>query len=349
MGSVKDLEIVRMPTKKEMGSGIFRFSDRYSVFDFGEMPDKIPNKGKALCMIGAYFFERFEEEGIKTHYKGVLDEDGRLCRTDELESPTESMEISLVRVIRPDYIGGSYDYSKLTEEFGNFLIPLEFIYRNKLPPGSSVFKRLEKGEIKPEDLGLDHYPTPGEELDTPILEVSTKLEEKDRYISWDEARSFSGLLREEVEEIKTLLLRIDDKITEIVEKAGLVNEDGKIELALDPRRELMVVDVAGTPDECRLTKDDVPVSKEVVREFYRGTRWYEEVERAKELAHEKGIKDWRTLCKYTPPRLDEELKRIVSDMYTSTANEILGKKIFDAPRLDQVIKEYKCWIEDRKK
>jgi len=54
MGSVKDLEIVKKPTKDEMGVGRFHFSDRYSVFDWGEMPDHIPSKGAALCLMGAY-------------------------------------------------------------------------------------------------------------------------------------------------------------------------------------------------------------------------------------------------------------------------------------------------------
>ncbi len=40
------------------------------------------------------------------------------------------------------------------------MIPLEVIYRNFLPPGSSVFKRLKDGEIKPQDLGLDRIPVP---------------------------------------------------------------------------------------------------------------------------------------------------------------------------------------------
>ena len=48
MGSVKDLIIVKNPTQKNMGIGKFIFSDRYSVFDWGEMPDQIEEKGKEL-------------------------------------------------------------------------------------------------------------------------------------------------------------------------------------------------------------------------------------------------------------------------------------------------------------
>ncbi|GAG55731.1 unnamed protein product, partial [marine sediment metagenome] len=40
-GSVKDLEILSRPEDNKMGIGRFHFSDRYSVFDWGEMPDHL--------------------------------------------------------------------------------------------------------------------------------------------------------------------------------------------------------------------------------------------------------------------------------------------------------------------
>ena len=56
MGSVKDLIIIKKPYGNELGIGRFVFSNRYSVFDWGEMPDHIKNKGASLCLISAYFF-----------------------------------------------------------------------------------------------------------------------------------------------------------------------------------------------------------------------------------------------------------------------------------------------------
>src|SRR3989338_9657087 len=76
MGSVKDLAVLREPTINTMGSGIFNFSDRYSVFDWGEMPDHIPNKGAALCMMAAWNFEQLSKEGAQTHYLGIVVEQG---------------------------------------------------------------------------------------------------------------------------------------------------------------------------------------------------------------------------------------------------------------------------------
>ena len=36
---------------------VFEFSDRYSVFDWGEMPDQLHEKGKTLAIMGKSFFQ----------------------------------------------------------------------------------------------------------------------------------------------------------------------------------------------------------------------------------------------------------------------------------------------------
>jgi phosphoribosylaminoimidazole-succinocarboxamide synthase len=342
MGSVKDLEVVKKPTKNRMGIGRFHFSDRYSVFDWGEMPDHIDGKGAALCLMGAYCFERLEEKGVKTHYRGLVDEKGKVVRFDELEKPTNIMEFHLVNVYKPKaYVEDGklkYDYSVYTPKLKNFLIPLEIIYRNGLPEGSSVFKRLEQGLVTLEDLGLDHYPKPGERLAKPILDVSTKFEESDRYITWQEAQQLVKLADSELEEIKSVLLKVDDTITEIACRAGLVNEDGKIELAFNDKRRLMVADVVGTLDECRFTYQGLHVSKEIARIYYRRTEWAKEVEKAKQKAKERGIKEWKKLVKVQPPKLDPKLKTLISQMYMAAANEITGRKMFEVPKLAEIIR-----------
>ncbi|MCX8177644.1 MAG: phosphoribosylaminoimidazolesuccinocarboxamide synthase [Candidatus Bathyarchaeota archaeon] len=351
MGSVKDLELIKRPTSKDMGIGRFHFSDRYSVFDWGEMPDHIDGKGASLCLMGAYCFEKLEEKGIKTHYRGLVDAEGHVVRFDELNQPTNIMEINLVNVYRPKaYVENGklkYDYSIYTPSLRNYLIPLEIIYRNGLPEGSSIFKRLEQGLITLKDLGLDHMPKPGERLSKPIFDVSTKLEESDRYVTWEEAKIIAGLSDDEVKEVKKLLLEVDNTITEIASKAGLINEDGKIELAFDPERRLMIVDVVGTLDECRFTYEGLHVSKEVARQFYRKTGWYKAVEEAKREAAAKGVEDWKSLCRETPPKLDTRLKQIIIEMYMAAANAITNRKLFDAPSLAETIKKYRDYVAEK--
>src|SRR3972149_3392527 len=345
LGSVKDLEVIQKPTQDAMGVGRFHFSDRYSVFDWGEMPDQIEGKGAALCLMGAYCFERLEEKGVKTHYKGLVNSDGEVVKFKELRQPSDTMEVSLVNVYKPktqEKAGKlAYDYGVYTPKLRNCLIPLEIIYRNGLPEGSSVFKRLEQGKTTLKDLGLDHNPEPGERFKKPLFDVSTKLEQTDRYITWEEAKKIAGLTNIELMAVKTVLAKVNDTISEMACHARLENEDGKIELAFYDERKLMVVDVVGTLDECRFTYEGFHVSKEIARQFYKKTRWYHDVEEAKKTAEATGAKDWRALCKSKPPKLDAQLKTFISQMYVAAANELTRRKLFEVPALAKIIKDYK--------
>jgi phosphoribosylaminoimidazole-succinocarboxamide synthase len=72
MGSVKNLSVIEEPTESKSGVGLFEFSDRYSVFDWGEMPDHIPHKGSSLAIITSHFFEILRKRAIPNHYLGVV-------------------------------------------------------------------------------------------------------------------------------------------------------------------------------------------------------------------------------------------------------------------------------------
>jgi len=323
MGSVKDLVIFEKPRGTREGRAQFLFSDRYSVFDWGEMPDHIEGKGKSLAIISAYFFEKLERMGVRTHYLGLV-EDGKLKRLSELGGPTDRMEIKLLRVLAPEIKEDVYDYSAYRREHANFLIPLEVIYRNFLPENSSVFKRLKKVSL------------PGHILEHPLLDVSTKLEASDRYINWEEARKLVGLSKKEVEEIKRITLLIDELISGEVKKKGLINEDGKVEFGFDEVGNLMVVDALGTLDECRFTFRGIQMSKEILRMFYRDTVWYHEVEKARE----KDKIRWKKLVRISPPPLPERLKHLTSMLYRAFTNELTGRLWFEnVLSLEEVLQE----------
>ncbi len=335
MGSVKDLKIIKEATPTSSGQARFIYSDRYSVFDWGEMPDHIDHKGAAIALLGAYFFEKLEEKGIPTHYVGLV-EDNIARKLSEIQKPTNTMEIQLLQVIKPELKGNQYSYLEYQHAKSNYLIPLEVIYRNVLPPGSSVFRRLKNGEIKPKDLGLDKEPFPNQKLDTPILDVSTKLEITDRYLIWKEAQQISGLGDNEIVELKSLTSRVNNLITGEFSKLGLVNEDGKIEVGFDMERRLVLVDVLGTLDECRFTYDGIPVSKEIARIYYRNTEWYKAVEEAKK----KDRQQWKKICRLSPEPLPPRLKQLISEIYCACTNEITRKEWFKGvPPLKKLLTE----------
>lgn len=370
MGSVKDIKIIKPVEPREMGWGFFTFSDRYSVFDWGEMPDHILNKGAALCMMSSYFFEELKKTGIESSYAGLKlgIDTKRSSVNDLLANPTNEMwvkfvrkpELPSVRVAEiPEGVdiaavapikGGKegyiiYGYSVYQDTPRNILIPLEVIYRNTLPKGSSVFKRLKNGTLKYQDLGLDHMPVEGEKLPQPYFDVSTKLEDGDRYLSWESAQKIAGLETEEVSRIITMLNYGNKLITETMAPLGISNDDGKFEFGISPyktyRREFMFVDVLGTPDECRFTMDGVQMSKEVTRQWYRNNQpeWVKEVE------EKKGAEGWKEKMLNKPKNLPPEFLGIISDIYTSMANAVIGRNIFDAPPIDKVRKSLEVYLK----
>lgn len=334
MGSVKEVEIIRPAEADKEGEGEFVFSDRYSVFDWGEMPDHIDKKGAALCTLSAYFFHLLEKNGIKTHFIGLM-EDGAPKKFPELKSYSNIMRVKVLRVLKPAYNKetNTYTYEAYKIEKKNFLIPLEVIYRNKLPEGSSVFKRIQNGSTTFQALGLDHMPVPGETLKKPITDVSTKLEHTDRYMDWKEAQEISGLSDGDMKKAQDMILKINKIVTDACRKAGIDNVDGKFEFGMDPNGEIIVIDVLGTPDECRFMAGDFHISKEFARRWYRKTEWYAEIEKAKK---EKGS-GWKNSVKSKPPALPAGMKKLISDMYLAVTNEITGKKFFDVPNLPEII------------
>ena len=329
MGSVKDLTIVERPTDDSLGSGFFKFSDRYSVFDWGEMPDHIVNKGAALAIITSHFFEILKKRGIPNHYIGAY-LDGETKSLDLVDKPFDTIEVKLVRVVKPELKDGMYDYSVYKNTTRNFLIPMECIYRNSVPEGSSFWERFNRGEIR-----YDGKITPNVPLEKPILDVSTKLEETDRYMSWEEAKEISGLDEDQIEEIKSMLSNVSNIITEETKKSGIVNQDGKLEFAMDDRGFIIVVDALGTLDECRFLFNEFALSKEILRKHYRKSKWYKEVKKAKE----KNLSEWKAGMKMQPDPLPEGLRNGVSEMYQSVANLISGKDFFDVPSLDETVKK----------
>jgi len=323
VGSVKDLRVQKEATEDRLGRGRFVFSDRYSVFDWGSMPDDIPRKGEALCVMSAYFLEQLEEHGIQTHYRGLVGR-GQPLRLHDMSTPSNVMEVDLVRVIQPGREGDGYDYSPFRCRLTTVLIPLEIIYRNFLPEGSSFRRRVESGRVDLADYGLERMPDPDQPLDPPVFDVSTKLEDTDRYISWEDAQEIAGLSDEEMQAVSQTLTTANQLITDRCEEVGIENLDGKIELAFGEKRQLLVVDALGTPDECRFQVDGFHVGKEILRRFYKSTDWYQHMEEAQRSGDAK----WREMAG-NPPHLPDDLRSAVADLYLACANELTGHRWFD--------------------
>lgn len=333
MTSVKDFEVSSSADRSSLGRGAFVFTDRYSVFDWGEMPDHIPGKGKSLCTMGAYNFELFEEEGIPNHYLGVGDNDSP-CSLNEVTEPPERMVIELTQVPDLPVKDGEYDYDEYFQEAGdNYLIPLEIVFRNSVSPGSSLRDRYTPAQL---NLTEDRWPDETVKLPEPLVEFSTKYEEQDRYLDEAEAARLAG--QADPGELRRLALRVNEVITDRASERGLVHQDGKIE-CLYYEGTIKVADVAGTFDENRFALDGRLLSKEYLRQYYRKNHpvWYEAVTSAKEKARNTHRTDWKSLCDVTPEPLPEELVRSASDLYRAGTNLYTGRQWFDVPELEEIL------------
>ncbi|MQY76696.1 MAG: phosphoribosylaminoimidazolesuccinocarboxamide synthase [Spirochaeta sp.] len=370
MGSVKDLIVLEQAFENRAGVGHFVFSDRYSVFDWGEMPDHIPNKGRALAFMAAFNFEELERRGIRSHYRGLAVSKGKVARFPDLRESGAGakladpvMEIDLARVYYPvareffSSQGGKevvYDYSFFDTNRGrinNYLIGLEIIFRNGLPLGSSVFGSLERAAMISEraessrrqaeilkGLGLDHLPQPGEMLPAPVMNFTTKLESGDRSLTAEEALFISGLAEDKFRELSSLALRVNDCITELACRAGFQHFDGKIEVVYD--NALSVCDVLGTFDENRFAFNGEQISKEVLRQWYKKNQ--PEFGVACGSWKKKG-RGWQRQCPVKPVELPRELLDLVSKLYMAGCNRYTGRRVFDVPELEIVLEKLRAY------
>ncbi|MHC3379876.1 phosphoribosylaminoimidazolesuccinocarboxamide synthase [Haloarcula sp. H-GB5] len=338
MTSVKEFRVDEPATAEGLGRGAFVFTDDYSVFDWGKMPDQIPDKGASLCTMGAYNFQLLEENHVPTHYEGV-----RLPGSDEVldlgealsaDAAPEEMVIELTQVPDLPFEDGSYDYDAYhagADE--NYLIPLEIVFRNRVGVGSSLRSRTE-----PADHGLDYDTWPDEvvDLDEPIVEFSTKYEEQDRYLDREAADRIAGTAS--IDRLEELARAVNHIVTEQAAEANLVHEDGKIE-CLYYDGEIRVADVVGTFDENRFSYESQQVSKEVIRQYHKRTQsaWVEAVSEAKQQADTEGVADWKALCDESPQPLDEDVIQVARDLYCAGTNAYVGGDVFDAPSLDDAV------------
>jgi phosphoribosylaminoimidazole-succinocarboxamide synthase len=307
--------------------------------------------------MGAYNFELMERKGYKTHYRGLVTADGRQIRLEDIDTlggvMPNTMEIDLTNVIKPDqriaYDGSlAYSYSKyhdLFEKGTTYQIPTENMHRFYLPRSSSIFTRLNKKEIQLEDFSWVKSPVPGQRLDPPIVDFSSKYEDGDRYVSRQEAYTMTGLSQRLFTSFTENILKIGKLFSDRAEKVGMLYLDGKLE-AYCYEKGYVWSDVCGTQDEGKFEFMGVSTDKEVFREPYRilQPEWVEDVEGAKYEARARGVSNWKSLCRFEPRNLSEELLQIGSQMYTATTNIYIGKKVFDVPSLVDVVKQYREWL-----
>lgn len=356
-GSVKN---VRGEVSAE--SILFEFSDRYSVFDWGEMPDQIEGKGAALSIMGKSFFQYLEKkenwqnlfssdillQTFSHDYLSLLKESSLFqkysnfglnhhAQLNDLTHAWNSpyMRVKNISIIRPTFNDDqTYEYGAFQDRPVNTLVPLEVIFRLGLASGNSLNKRLGENLNRWKEFGFNEIPKAASLLKKPVLDFSTKLERGDRYLDYVEAKEIAGLSDDEWSELHTMTHLIALNLFDFHHQMGLELWDGKIEVAFVPNsdgtRSFMLVDSVGI-DELRLLYKGKSFSKEFLRETYKNSDWYKKLEASKMEATLSGT-DFKEICLKTyqsqPLKLDPEIKQRAEAVYKSYCNSV--SKILEA-------------------
>ena len=331
-GSVKNLR-----GNAEEDFLFFEFSDHYSVFDWGRMPDQLADKGKALTHMGAMLFEFLSEKSTWLDWRlpDLLNSEAYLLDSLEdlrqngmnshfLKQEKNLLKVEKVDVIHPEWDGQGWDYSAYTNDQTNCLVPLEIIFRHGVPEGSSLVRRLKNNPEYGKQLGIADGVDVGDQFPHPLIEFSTKLEPSDRFLSYGEAQKVSGMSNLELSHLKGLSTLLSLRLKDLFHQIGIELWDGKFEFAFRDcglARGFKLVDSIG-PDELRLVSQGVHLSKESLRQFYVKTPWYQNLVRAKNKAIKENNKGWKKYCEISPPRLPEELKEMVENIYRLVTNKV---------------------------
>jgi phosphoribosylaminoimidazole-succinocarboxamide synthase len=232
-------------------------TDRISAFDY-VLASGIPDKGKVLTQLSAFWFERMDE--LVPHH---------LIATDVAKMPS---------VLQPhrEVLKGRTMLCRRTRP-----IPIECVARGYLS-GSGWKEYQQTGSVCGVKLpaGLRE----SDRLPEPIFTPATKAESgHDVNISEDEAAKIIG--RDLATRLKQLTLEIYRRGCGHAESKGIIIADTKFEFGLigagDPSRDVVLIDEVLTPDSSRFWPKDQfkpgqgqpSFDKQYVRDYLEEIRW----------------------------------------------------------------------------
>jgi phosphoribosylaminoimidazole-succinocarboxamide synthase len=298
------METMRMGSTRMMmpvSPGVIevRYTDRWSAFDRGSSPQEIHGIGAARCACAVRSFQLARVAGHLTHF---------LRQVDPL-----TMQVKEFSVPGRESLSGKVH---------GRVLPIEWVWRAYA--FGSLLERLKRGEITPAALGFPQGTVVTEGMKLPRLrrECTTKFETTDRHLTDAEAMQIAGLDRSQWEEAWRIIGDVVDAVSKDYEECGFFCPDGKLELGMTDGGRIVLVDVFGTQDENRIIRKNSGdiYSKDLIRQYLKGTPWYAELQKAKREYPDKS--QWPPY-----PRLSDDLVRLVSERYALVAQEYAGVSI----------------------
>ena len=199
-------------------------TDRISAFDV-VLPNGIPDKGKILCQMSAYWFA-FLAEVCPNHVIATGDE--------EIASQVPAF---------PDELKGRSLLARKAKP-----LPIECVARGYL--AGSLYKEYLREGPNVHDLDLPSGLVECEEFSPPIFTPATKSDfGHDENLSFRQAVDLVG--KETAEQVRHLTLELYTRAFATAEQKGLLLADTKFEFGHTDGGELILIDELLTPDSSR--------------------------------------------------------------------------------------------------
>jgi len=231
-------------------------TDRISAFDF-VLPSLIPDKGKVLNQISAYWFKKTKDL-FDNH---ILDEEPE--KIEDFKNFKEKIEGRAI----------------LTKKLETF--PIEAIVRGYIV-GSGWKTYQQSGEIC--GVKLDKGLNFADKFKEPLFTPTTKEDEgHDENITFEEMVNIIG--NEDAEKIKKLSISLFKTVSSLAIEKGIIIADTKFEFGRDENGNILLIDEIFTPDSSRFWKvsdykpgtEPPSYDKQFVRNFLLNSSWNRKV------------------------------------------------------------------------
>ncbi|MBX9690009.1 MAG: hypothetical protein K2X27_25080 [Candidatus Obscuribacterales bacterium] len=315
---------------------LFEFSDDYSIFDWGKMPDRIQNKGLALTVFGAVFFQKLaspsfwqdlgrskmaehlnkdylktlfenskmqelEKKGLESHFLGLLNENGESLSI----SAAAASDRPVYMMVRKALVQRPEAFTVLQQNI--FAYPrTDTSAKTRLIPLEIVFRfGMPQGSSLKARLEKD--PSYAKVLGLGSLPKEGQFFERPVLEFYTKLEPKDRLLSlQEALLISGLSKEEFTSLSEIALLSALalfkVFAERGIELwdgkfeFLLHEGRIVLADSIG-PDELRLLYKGTHFSKEIIRQVYRDSAWEKALKESQKLAAERCSLDWKAICK----------------------------------------------------
>jgi len=340
---IDDKDIIYKRTDRRiLGCGGFEdrlwleLSDRFSVFDWGAMPDSVAHRANALSLIAAHIFEKLEnleiwqqtavspalklfrsdwlerrwnhlifchvlnEHGLTTHYRGLVGHDGKAITMREAAQSEHGV---LLDILRSSYVVPG---PTMLANRPVYFYPMPNADGGRLHvPLEFVFRYgIPAGDPADQRLLTDQVYARGLGLEMPAV-IGRLLERPVLEFYSSDERSRRLLSAQEALSISGLTPGKMEEAIEFSYNIALALRSMFASLGLDVwegKLEYIVgtdgLRLADTigPDRLRLFHGATELGDGLLTRAYVGSDWATAVAEAKHRAFQKGTFDWQTIC-----------------------------------------------------